>query len=144
MSMIKEKLIKKINESNINVHSLEKKAGLKTGYIRNILLGRSENPRVFTLLAACEALNCSLNDILGIPSSNKKETSIFNGVIWKFSLYEKVLKKVNMWIEANNIKITLEKTQSYINEIYLYSMNNNDGKLDSTFAEWLLEKHNKY
>ena len=140
MSIIKEKLTEKIHSNNINVHSLEKKAGLKIGSIRNILLGRSENPGVFTLLAACKALDCSLEEVLGLKKIQKPET-IFCNVSWDFDLYVNIINEVNQWIEKNNVSITLEKAQAYINEIYLYSLNNNHRKLDQNFSNWILDKH---
>jgi transcriptional regulator with XRE-family HTH domain len=42
----------------LNVKKLERTANLKINVVKNILLGRSRNPNVYTVVAIATALNC--------------------------------------------------------------------------------------
>lgn len=138
INTVKERFLKKINSNNINIHSVEKKAGLKTGSLRNIIIGRSVNPGIFTVLAACKALGCSLSEILGEePNHNINNRK---NIPWNKKLYEKAIEEVSNSFRKRNMPTTLEKIQNYATEIYLYSLNNNNEKFDKNFAQWLLKK----
>lgn len=138
--MVKEQLLKKINSNDINIHAVEKKAGLKTGSLRNIIIGRSVNPGIFTILAACKALDCSLSDILEDNPSHKPDTR--KNILWIKKLYEKILQEVSDSFKNSEPAVTLEKIQTYADEIYVYSFNHNNGNFDKNFAQWLLKRDN--
>jgi len=69
---LKQKIREKLNEQNLSVAALEKKAGLKMSAVRNILRGQTRKPSAYTLKKISDALNCKIDDLLVEDHINNK------------------------------------------------------------------------
>ncbi len=131
-----------IEENNLSVQGLEKKAGLKINAVRNILTGHSKKPSAETLLAVAKALNCSISDLLGEVSQDQNISSNIEKVVFKNHdlLSEIAVYIISEFKKSKEVVAALDLI-NLTQEIYKYSSENNDNQLDQRFASWLLSKH---
>jgi transcriptional regulator with XRE-family HTH domain len=64
-TMIRDELRRRMVAMGYNQKSLARAAQLNETAVRDILKGRSRNPRVDTLQAIAEVLGCTVNDLIG-------------------------------------------------------------------------------
>ena len=143
VAKLKEIITDKIHKhSSIkNVTDLEKKAGLKSNAVRNILLGKSNNPGIETLISICEILNCSIDELVGrmtnisLEKDEEKKCTPLD-----FDLISNSINKTYQYITINKIPISLEKFLSINAKIYYFFINRNNKKIDNDFLEWIFEQ----
>lgn len=81
---------KRRTEIGLSLDEVSERAGIAKSHIWELEKGRSKNPTIATALALCDALQCSLNNLLGQDVSQPRFTdqeialiaahrSIFNG-----------------------------------------------------------------
>jgi transcriptional regulator with XRE-family HTH domain len=63
-------IYRRMQEAGLNYRSLALKAGLPETYVRDVMYGRSKNPKHHALAAIATALNCSLLDIIDPKLAN--------------------------------------------------------------------------
>jgi transcriptional regulator with XRE-family HTH domain len=141
-----------MQENKISAHALEKRAGLKTSAVHNILYGRSKNPSIHIIKAIAETLNCSIDDLLEqAPSSppvnrSRRTRPDINSVgdnLWESSLYLESLELISHLLKDKNIQLNKEKILDYVDEVYLYSLKSGQNKVDKYFAEWIITKNSE-
>jgi len=130
------RLKQKMQEHNISAHALEKRAGLKSSAVHNILYGRSKNPSINLIQTIAEALNCTLNDLL----DNYQSTSAEINSEWKSGLYIECLETVCHLLKSKKMDLPRQKILDCVDEVYLYSLKSELIKADKHFAEWIVMK----
>jgi transcriptional regulator with XRE-family HTH domain len=138
----------RMKAKNISILMLEKKAGLKTHAVRNILRGKAKRPGAYNLQAIADVLNCSVKDLLSTSESVHKRDWFEELHI---TLQKKYLKTPNLKLMPDVIKIieglllekkkdiTVDQFLTCIREIYLHSLQRNNSEVDHKFAEWFIE-----
>ena len=146
MKHFKERITQKLKQSNFTVASIERNAGLGVSVLRNLLRGKSHNPRIETVIALAKALNCTVDDLLAETDTSEK-AFILPSFIEKNSFEEKInyslLGKCVSLIES----ITSDKTPlnyldflKLLSEVYFFSLGKKEEIPDRAFALWALEK----
>lgn len=135
------KLKELIEENSLSVQGLEKKAGLKIHAVRNILTGQTKKPSAETLLAVSKALNCSIGELLDeeIPTKEKLD-SIKDFKFENLKLLEETIEYIITYHKKHSDSLGNKELLQATEQIYLYSVKNNDGSLDHQFAEWFLDR----
>ena len=125
---------------NISIKELERQAGLYDGYFRKVRSGSITNINISKLTKVAKILGVPLDSLVGsvISTVDKNKLVLFNK-----KLFEKVNKFVLEYMsDYTNTEFSL-KIFDVVSEIYLYSIDNNNGDLDKNFAKFLLDKYLK-
>ena len=145
---LKEQIKQRMSERNLTASSVEKKSGLKISAVRNILNNKSTNPGMETLVAIAKTLECSVDALLGNESSSSiymvsrdATTKSVEKHIWNFKLYNDTLQAVEKIIAEKSLTLTLEQMLHLIQEVYIYSLNEENPKVDTRFANWMVENN---
>jgi transcriptional regulator with XRE-family HTH domain len=146
MIILKEKIIEKMKEKNLSIGALERKAGLTTHSIRNILKGRIKNPRAETLLAIAESLEYSFLDLINASfscSNSLQENTITNkksNCVEHPTFMAACAKVVASLLEEKVLNLSLDDYFDMIKAVYFYSLFKELRTPDIKFAKWLLEE----
>ena len=145
--LIKQRLKLRLDQMDMSASSLEQKAKLSSGAVRNILLGRSKNPTINTLMAIARVLGCTVNDLAeeispSIPAFDKIKPDK-EAFPWQPDLFVKVLHTVDAHLKKRNYRANLDEFLFFAKEIYVYCMQDKNGTLDEKFTHWLIDKNIK-
>lgn len=131
----------------LSVAELERKAGLRTNAVRNILHGYSKKPSAETLQAIADILGCTIKDLLGEQGHTElqKRSSIekeeYNSPIEHPELFSSVVDLFLQICNRYEFSPTLKQAYFMVCEIYLFSLQRNMKTPDETFAEWLVKNN---
>jgi len=125
-----------MQENNISAHALEKRAGLKSSAVHNILYGRSKNPSLNLIQTIAETLNCTLSELL---DDNQPASSEVNAP-WESGLYIECLETISHILKTKKIQIPRKEILDCVDEVYFYSLKNEQKIADKKFAEWIIMK----
>lgn len=131
-------IAQRIKELNINIYSLEKSSGLGSRAIRNIIDGSSKNPGIKVICAIALALNCSIDDMVGLQKDIKQPEKINRKYKWHTTLFLKVIQNVIKYIEEKKYTISMEDVLYFIEKIYIFSIDTLE--LDQKFLQWLIDE----
>lgn len=147
MSILITHLKEKMTQEGMTAYSLERRAGLKSTAVHNILSGRSKNPSIHIMQSIAKALNCSVSDLIGEDSSLPNELPKLNtppkiesNQIANHELYVKCLSYLCSLLDKKKLWLKKEQIINYVDEIYFYSNKKNLKKPDTHFSDWLIEK----
>lgn len=145
MKQVKYKLQEHFENNDINLSSFENNAGLKRNVIYNILYDKSKNPTIENIVKIADALNCSIDELLGRDEFFKNYIKNYrSGIEYNEKLFDEVQRTVTKYVKDNNInKVSLGDIIYLIEEIYEYSKNTNNQILDEKFALWILKNQLK-
>ena len=76
LTAIKNRILKLCGERNISVNKLANICGLPPSSIKNILYGKSLNPKLLTIKMICDGLDITLSDFFDTDEFNKLEQEI--------------------------------------------------------------------
>lgn len=111
-SYLQTELRRRMVEAGFNQKSLARKAGLNETAVRDILKGRSRNPRIDTLEAIARRLGCSVPQLRGTkdaPAPEAKTDSIdVIGAVEAGVWFESLVRPVDDWYQ-----IELPKDRRY-------------------------------
>ncbi|AVP87952.1 hypothetical protein phytr_10240 [Candidatus Phycorickettsia trachydisci] len=138
---IKKAIEKYIQANDISIARLEKKAGLKTNAIRNILNGKSLQPSAATLKAISEALGCSIDSLLSEDSVNDYTES--ENLITNFRLFSDCVDVVLDQMENKKYTPSFKELIFFIKEVYDFSIGKENQEADKNFANWIINKNLK-
>lgn len=150
MDNLQEQIQTKLDENQISVRELERKAGLKVSSVQNILSGRSSNPKIETIIAISKILNCSIDDLmraerLQILTNKSEENNNEANVTWNYELYQECAEGVENYIKNKKLKPSTapnsELTLFLIKEAYIYSAEGGKNKADLQFIKWIVDSH---
>jgi len=125
----------------LSVKKLERLANLKVNAVKNILLGRSQNPNVYTVLAIAKALNCNLYELLGELPPESAETPVMLDPTHRIdypALMKPCINSVLTFIETHAKSITVTQLMLIADHIYRYSLQTSSKTMDERFAEWIM------
>jgi transcriptional regulator with XRE-family HTH domain len=130
----------KMDTYSITITELERKAGLKTNAVRNILTARSRNPNIETLKSLAIALECSLEELTSFDELVDHTLNDFKKHrIENINLYCKVVEYVLKEYNNKNIAPTIDQLNNVVTEVYSYFHSKNK-EVDLDFIEWTVEK----
>ncbi len=145
-SLLKEKIIERMDAKNLSIAELERRAGLSIHSVRNILKGRIKKPSAQSLQAIAEALECSIIDLMNnapsTPNPFPKETrgkARKNTILDYPDLMSECYNTVLELIKKKKVKVSVDEFQEVVKKVYLYSSREEPRKLDMRFSEWLIE-----
>lgn len=125
----------------LNVKKLERNANLKVNAVKNILLGRSQNPNVYTVVAIANALNCNLYELLGELPPESSETPMMLDPTHRIDhpeLMKQCMNTVLTFVETHAKSITVTQLMLIADHIYRYSLQTSSKTMDEHFAEWIM------
>jgi transcriptional regulator with XRE-family HTH domain len=125
----------------LNVKKLERSANLKVNAVKNILLGRSQNPNVYTVVAIAKALNCNLYELLGEHPPESAETPMILDPTHRIdhpALMKQCINSVLTFIETHSRSITVTQLMLIADHIYRYSLQTSSKYIDERFSEWIM------
>ena len=64
---IKNRILQLCGERDISINKLATICGLPPSSIKNILYGKSKNPKIITIKIICDGLNITLHDFFNDP-----------------------------------------------------------------------------
>ncbi|OJW51124.1 MAG: hypothetical protein BGO67_12405 [Alphaproteobacteria bacterium 41-28] len=130
---------------DLSLSALEKKAGLKTNIVQNILRGKSKKPSAEILQAVSEVLECTVKDLLNkeeIFQENEtleSDKEILNNKYEHPKLLQDTVKWINDFTTQQDAELTVSQVLTSIQEIYLHSLQTNPIKVDQEFGEWFID-----
>lgn len=133
---IKQQLVKRMENSNLSTYSLEKNAGLKRGIIGNIVYDKSNFPRIDTLKAIADALDCSVDDLLSEvqePATSLGENNL------NYILMQEIVQEVTYCLNNKKVTIALKKFLFLVEQAYTYCVDKKNSTLDKSFIEWIID-----
>lgn len=142
-SSLLNSLQQKIQEKDLNYSELERQAGLKRSTISR-LLNENANPTLETLTAIAKALECEISELFGEQLKEKQTESHFEQICkslpWNNELFAVVTNSTCNYLKKVNKNPTFEQTINTIVEIYNYCIMKKDGKFDSSFHDWYMQR----
>lgn len=145
-SALKEKIIERMGAKNLSIAELERRAGLSIHSVRNIIKGRIKKPSAQSLQAIAKALECSIVDLINNASPVNEDISQEKKRITKKSLpldypelMEECAQKVLYLLIEGQYTVEIDECLEVIKKVYCYSSRAEPRKLDTRFAEWLIE-----
>jgi transcriptional regulator with XRE-family HTH domain len=139
-SNLAKKIRTLIDEKNLSVQGLEKKAGLSINSIRNILTGHSKKPSAEHLLAISRVLGCSIGELLDEEISNRSQSPLFKELTFaNLELLEKIFLYIVSFHNERKKPLTNKELYDATEKIYIYLIKNNKGDFDKDFADWYLD-----
>ena len=76
MSAIKNRILRLCSERNITINKLATMCALPPSSVKNILYGRSVDPKILTIKKICDGLNITLAEFFSTPEFDALEQEI--------------------------------------------------------------------
>lgn len=145
-SVLKEKIIERMEAKNYSIAELERRAGLSIHSVRNILKGRIKKPSAQSLQAIAEALECSIVDLLNNAPSlregviqptfhGKRKSPKFHHA----NLMLQCVETTTKLLADRKCTVSLDEYLDVVKKVYIYSSKEEPVKVDERFSEWLIE-----
>lgn len=135
---------RKLQEKELSISQLERQAGLARTTIMRILAGSNPNPTLDTLTSIAKALECDISELLGEQVKEKPAESHFEQICkslpWNNELFAVVTNSTCDYLKKVNKDPTFEQTLNTIVEVYNYCIMKKDGKFDSSFHDWYMQR----
>lgn len=76
ISAVKNRILKLCGERNISVNRLASISALPPSSVKNILYGKSQNPKLLTIKMLCDGLGITLGEFFSTPEFDALEQEI--------------------------------------------------------------------
>lgn len=76
ITAVKNRILQLCGERNISINKLANICALPPSSIKNILYGKSQNPKLLTIKLICDGLDITLSDFFNTDDFNKLEQEI--------------------------------------------------------------------
>ncbi len=76
ITAIKARILQLCSEREISINKLATKCGLPPSSVKNILYGRSKNPKIVTIKILCDGLGLSLGEFFSTKEFDSLEQEI--------------------------------------------------------------------
>lgn len=76
ISAVKNRILQLCGERNISVNRLASISALPPSSVKNILYGKSQNPKLLTIKMLCDGLGITLGEFFSTPEFNALEQEI--------------------------------------------------------------------
>ena len=67
VTAVRDRILELCGERNITINKLADLAGLPPSSVKNILYGKSRNPKILTIKILCDGLNITLGEFFSTP-----------------------------------------------------------------------------
>ena len=67
VTAVRDRILELCGEHNITINKLADLAGLPPSSVKNILYGKSRNPKILTIKILCDGLNITLGEFFSTP-----------------------------------------------------------------------------
>jgi transcriptional regulator with XRE-family HTH domain len=142
MNTLQKQLKEKLEERKMTVTALEKSAGLKRSAVHNILRGRSKKPSAEILHAIARILNCTIDELLDVNTvaSSNSQSDTRSHLPINSRLYAEAAKIADKIFSDKKMAPSQSLALSFIEEIYLYTLQSGLQNIDLKFSIWLADK----
>ena len=76
ISAVKNRILQLCGERNISVNRLASISALPPSSVKNILYGKSQNPKLLTIKMLCDGLGITLGEFFSTPEFDAREQEI--------------------------------------------------------------------
>ena len=76
LTAVKNRILQLCGEQDISINKLATISALPPSSIKNILYGKSQNPKLLTIKMICDGLNITLGDFCSTPEFESLEQEI--------------------------------------------------------------------
>ena len=76
LTAVKNRILQLCEERNISINKLANICGLPPSSVKNILYGKSQNPKLLTIKKICDGLEITLAEFFDTPEFNALEQEI--------------------------------------------------------------------
>ena len=76
ISAVKNRILQLCGERNINVNKLATISALPPSSVKNILYGKSQNPKLLTIKLLCDGLGITLGEFFSTPEFDALEQEL--------------------------------------------------------------------
>ena len=76
ISAIRDRILHLCNEHNVTINKLATMSALPPSSIKNILYGKSKDPKILTIKKICDGLDITLIDFFNVPEFKSLEPEI--------------------------------------------------------------------
>ncbi len=76
VTAVKNRIVQLCAERNISINKLAAISGLPPSSVKNILYGKSRNPKLLTIKIICDGLNLTLGEFFSTPEFDGLEQEI--------------------------------------------------------------------
>ena len=73
---IRDRILQLCNDRNITINKLANLSAVPPSSVKNILYGKSQNPKIVTLKKFCDGLNITLGEFFSTPQFDALEQEI--------------------------------------------------------------------
>ncbi|HIU35952.1 MAG TPA: helix-turn-helix transcriptional regulator [Candidatus Fimenecus excrementigallinarum] len=73
VTAVRDRILELCGEHNITINKLADLAGLPPSSVKNILYGKSRNPKILTIKILCDGLNITLGEFFSTPAFDALE-----------------------------------------------------------------------
>ncbi|MDR1630414.1 MAG: helix-turn-helix transcriptional regulator [Oscillospiraceae bacterium] len=76
VTAIRNRILQLCNERDITINKLATSAALSPSSVKNILYGKSQNPKILTIKMLCDGLDITLSEFFSTPEFDNLEQEI--------------------------------------------------------------------
>ena len=76
ISTIRNRILQLCEKNNLTINKLATLSALPPSSVKNILYGKSKDPKIMTIKKLCDGLNITLGEFFNTPEFNKLEQEI--------------------------------------------------------------------
>lgn len=76
ITAVKNRILQLCGERNLNINQLATLCALPPSSVKNILYGKSKNPKLITIKMICDGLGMTLGEFFSTPEFDKLEQEI--------------------------------------------------------------------
>ena len=76
VTAIRNRILELCGERNITLNKIANIAGLPPSSVKNILYGKSKNPKIITIKALCDGFGITLGEFFSTPQFDELEQEI--------------------------------------------------------------------
>ncbi len=76
VTAIRDRILQLCGERNISVNKIANLAGLLPSSVKNILYGKSQNPKIITIKSLCDGFGITLGEFFSTPEFDALEQEI--------------------------------------------------------------------
>lgn len=136
MNNLKEKILEFTRNNHTDYSKLERQAGLTKNFISNIIYGKSKNPGIDSIIKLADALNISIDELVGKTEKNDISPDV---LIENKKIFIEIVSYVLNAIKRKESIFKSTEVFKAIISIYNYCSNKN--QIDKKFANWYLDTY---
>lgn len=136
MNNLKEKILEFTRNNHTDYSKLERQAGLTKNFISNIIYGKSKNPGIDSIIKLADALNISIDELVGKVAKNDISLDV---IIENKKIFIEIVAYVLNAIKTKEKIFKATEIFKAIMNIYTYCYNKN--QIDKKFADWYLDTY---